>query len=212
MLVRACPGRFLSGGSPDLVTTKSAQPRQAKPDLHGLQQGGFTLIELLVVVLIIGILAAVALPQYQKAVEKSRGTQALTLLKSLGQAQEAYYLANGQYATTFEELAIDLPADWVPTENQSASYSDTHTNQQWNIYIVTIPDLKGSIWLGRKTGPYTAVGIGYRPVNISSQEEKDKGIICTESVGLHTDPGMYCEKILRGTLYKTSAYRFYTLP
>ena len=172
----------------------------------------FTLIELLVVVLIIGILAAVALPQYQKAVEKSRGTQALTLLKSLGQAQEAYYLANGQYATTFEELAIDLPADWVPTENQSASYSDTHTNQQWNIYIVTIPDLKGSIWLGRKTGPYTAVGIGYRPVNISSQEEKDKGIICTESVGLHTDPGMYCEKILRGTLYKTSAYRFYTLP
>lgn len=56
---------------------------------------GFTLIELLVVVLIIGILSAVALPQYTKAVEKSRATEAITTLKSLRDAQEICFMENG---------------------------------------------------------------------------------------------------------------------
>ena len=71
---------------------------------------GFTLIELLVVVLIIGIFAAVAVPQYQKAVLKSRYTQAITLIHAMDKAETSYYLANGKYSWDWEELDIDFPA------------------------------------------------------------------------------------------------------
>ena len=69
----------------------------------------FTLIELLVVVLIIGILAAVALPQYQKAVKKSRATEAILMLQKIQQAQQIYRLANGRGTTDLSELDIEIP-------------------------------------------------------------------------------------------------------
>ncbi len=69
---------------------------------------GFTLIELLVVVLIIGILAAVAVPQYRFAVEKSRAQRMLPLLKAIETAQEAYYLATGATSPSFENLDISI--------------------------------------------------------------------------------------------------------
>ena len=70
---------------------------------------GFTLIELLVVVLIIGILAAVALPQYNKAVLKSRFTQALTAASALSMAEETYYMATGNYTEDLTDLDISMP-------------------------------------------------------------------------------------------------------
>ncbi|MDY6129267.1 MAG: prepilin-type N-terminal cleavage/methylation domain-containing protein [Elusimicrobiaceae bacterium] len=68
--------------------------------------GGFTLIELLVVVLIIGILAAMALPQYFKAVEHSRMAEALTLMDSVAKAQRRKFMQTNHYAESFKGLDV----------------------------------------------------------------------------------------------------------
>ena len=72
---------------------------------------GFTLIELLVVVLIIGILTAVALPQYQKAVDKARLTQLIVLANAATVAVEEYYLANGTYTDQWNKLSFSAPGN-----------------------------------------------------------------------------------------------------
>ena len=63
----------------------------------GKSTAGFTLIELLVVVLIIGILAAIAVPQYFKVVEKGKASEAMATLDSLRSAQERFLAATGNY-------------------------------------------------------------------------------------------------------------------
>lgn len=79
-------------------------------------RGGFTLIELLVVVLIIGILAAIALPQYQMAVGKTKFSTLKNITKSLQQSAQRYYMVYNTYeelngSNGRKNLDIEIPND-----------------------------------------------------------------------------------------------------
>ena len=73
---------------------------------------GFTLLELLVVVLIIGILAAIALPQYRLAVDKAKFSNFQRLVKSIKSSFDNYYLIHNEYPISFDGLDIDFSSSY----------------------------------------------------------------------------------------------------
>ena len=171
----------------------------------------FTLIELLIVVLIIGILAAVALPQYQKAVEKSKAMQGLTLIKSVREAQVAYHLANGSYALSFDELSTDIPFTGTTTAHGGSSISDTRSTADWSIELET-KNNKGNLFALRLRGPYKGAGfIAFGSTGIFCAEQYTS--MGNKTIVFEKDPGDYCVKILGAKLSRDSGYhRVYELP
>ena len=170
-------------------------------------KNGFTLIELLIVVLIIGVLAAVALPQYKKAVEKSKATQAFSMLGALRRAQQAYYLANGKYATKFEELAVDIPwtgdVKWFP----AAYVTDTRSNEDWSVQIYEAMGCQ-FLLIGRLRGKYRGSGFALPLVldNLYRGNKRGVGVLeCQEPGALSSaaikytgTPGSYCRAFWKG--------------
>ena len=85
-----------------------------------INKKGFTLVELLVVVLIIGILAAIAVPQYQKAVEKSRMTEGIMIVRKIAEMHQAYYMATGNYLGNFDIEKLDITIPGKKSDNSGA--------------------------------------------------------------------------------------------
>lgn len=103
---------------------------------------GFTLIELLVVVLIIGILSAVALPQYNRAVLKARYSEIQTIISAYKTAAEAYYMANGAYPDYWHDMDLEPPAGCTAADTavrgalycgKKSFYFDLYNNNNKNL-------------------------------------------------------------------------------
>lgn len=136
-----------------------------------LNNKGFTLIELLVVVLIIGILSAIAIPKYLKAAERTKASEANTVLGAISHAQALYFLQNPpNYATAFANLDVDLSGGTVS--------DDTYTTEN---FVYTLGD--GKITAVRRNDDAYTLGLTY----------SDGSMCCTEGEGsnLHICPTLH---------------------
>ncbi len=126
-------------------------------------KAAFTLIELLVVVLIIGILAAVALPQYQRMVLKFRAASIWPVVDGIYKAQQNYFTTHGEYANNFESLDIGIsgnttnsikPLCQVIALHMAAGTGSVQNIDQWQICMGIYQDqvLVGATPLQNYTG------------------------------------------------------------
>ncbi len=131
---------------------------------------GFTLIELLVVILIIAVLAAIALPKYHLAVEKTRATERLQLATNIARAQFAFYLTNNAYATDINQLDITFPGYPSTTKNLGVYPKNAHGEVEVKFPVTSQGRYSYSIFVGLEPRTY---GGGFRVGTISCGPSQD---------------------------------------
>jgi prepilin-type N-terminal cleavage/methylation domain-containing protein len=122
------------------------------------KNGGFTLIELLVVIIIIGILAAVALPSFLSQANKARQSEAKTYIGSMNRAQQAYYIENGTFAfnSKFSQLGLGIDDQ---TKNYAYSISPTAAASGAAVRNYAIPrELNGQLASVKAYGGGVSIG------------------------------------------------------
>ncbi|MCQ2410829.1 MAG: hypothetical protein MJ053_05025, partial [Elusimicrobiaceae bacterium] len=167
-------------------------------------------------------LAAVALPQYQKAVWKSRNSELKQLVKTVTQAEQVYFMANGRYAQNFDELDIDLPLTPAHTTvggdvgacNTTTQGTDSARLGK-NYYITlnsvnTESDMEVTAYWS--SGPYKCAGFAITLIG----NENAKLLHCREmKSSLYTaGTNNFCVKLENGQRLEeaTTTWRRYLLP
>lgn len=111
---------------------------------------GFTLIELLVVIIIIGILAAIALPSFLNQAAKAKQSEASTYVGSLNRSQQAYYIENGNFAADLETLKAGVPATTTNYEYASNG-TDTLAENTGTALAAELKSFKGQVEINADT-------------------------------------------------------------
>jgi prepilin-type N-terminal cleavage/methylation domain-containing protein len=143
--------------------------------LQKKEDQGFTLIELLVVIIIIGILSAIALPSFLNQANKARESEAKQYVGSMNRAQQAYYLENQKFSTTFDDLGLGI-------QTQTTNYT----------YSIAVAAASGTI------GTKAAWNRGL-PLNTEILRSYVGGVDVVQSGGAATTLAILCAKTTAGT-------------
>ena len=167
---------------------------------------GFTLIELLVVVLIIGILASFALPQYNRIVWKSRATNLQTQINAIGSAIQRYYMVHDAWATDFNDIDIDIPLEST-TGTECVFDFGGKSLKRGDGFALKIqgPPTGAAAYALFTKGPYKCAGFGYYP----PQDITGTKLFCVEIIyqgNFKGNRGDFCEKVMGYSFYNSRGF------